>query len=212
MIDPGAASAASAASAAITGATHGVTLIVRIGAKNAFVLCRGLRQEHVGANVALCALADTVPMLAGVADLAQVLGQRPRPLLAFWLTLGGASFLLLYVCARCGARPGTLQAADGQCSITLAQALRQSAAFTLLYPHVYLDTVLLLGSVGVQMGQARWWFTAGAALSSVLWFTALGYGARWPAPVFARPRAWHVLDGLIGVVMLGLAALLVGRL
>ncbi len=87
-----------------------------------------------------------------------------------------------------------------------------SAAFTLLNPHVYLDTVLLVGSVGAQWGEARWWFAAGAAASSVLWFTALGYGARWLAPWFARPRAWQVLDGLIGVVMLGIATLLVQRL
>ena len=209
MIDVG---AVSAVSAAITGATLGLTLIVAVGAQNAFVLHQGLRREHVGAIVVFCALADAVLMLAGVAGLAQVLGQRP--LLAFWLTLGGASFLLLYGLRALwrAARPDTLQAADGQLSITLAQALGQSAAFTLLNPHVYLDTVLLVGSVGAQMGQARWWFTAGAALSSVLWFTALGYGARWLAPVFARPRAWQVLDGLIGVVMLALAALLVRRL
>lgn len=201
-----------ALSAAFTGATLGLTLIVAIGAQNAFVLRQGLRREHVGAIVAFCALADALLMLAGVAGLARVLGQRP--LLAFWLTAGGASFLLLYGLRALwrAARPGTLQAALGLSSITLVQALAQTAAFTLLNPHVYLDTVLLVGSVGAQMGEARWWFAGGAALSSVLWFTALGYGARWLAPVFARPRAWQVLDGLIGVVMLGLAGMLVGRL
>ena len=202
----------SAASAAFTGATLGLTLIVAIGAQNAFVLRQGLRREHVGAIVAFCALADALLMLAGVAGLAQLLGQRP--LLAFWLTVGGAGFLLLYGLRALwrAARPGSLQAAQGQASITLAQALAQTAAFTLLNPHVYLDTVLLVGSVGAQMGEARWWFAGGAALSSLLWFTALGYGARWLAPVFARPRAWQVLDGLIGVVMLALAGMLVRRL
>ena len=201
-----------ALSAAFTGATLGLTLIVAIGAQNAFVLRQGLRREHVGAIVAFCAGADALLMVAGVAGLAQVLGQRP--LLAAWLTAGGASFLLLYGLRALwrAARPSTLQAAAGSASITLAQALAQTAAFTLLNPHVYLDTVLLVGSVGAQMGEARWWFAGGAALASVLWFTALGYGARWLAPVFARPRAWQVLDGLIGVVMLALAALLVGRL
>ena len=201
-----------AVSAAFTGATLGLTLIVAIGAQNAFVLRQGLRREHVGAIVAFCALADALLMLAGVAGLAQLLGQRP--LLAFWLTVGGASFLLLYGLRALwrAARPGTLHAAQGQASITLVQALAQAAAFTLLNPHVYLDTVLLVGSVGAQMGQARWWFASGAALSSLLWFSALGYGARWLAPVFARPRAWQVLDGLIGVVMLGLAGMLVARL
>ena len=201
-----------ALSAAFTGATLGLTLIVAIGAQNAFVLRQGLRREHVGAIVAFCAGADALLMVAGVAGLAQVLGQRP--LLAVWLTAGGASFLLLYGLRALwrAARPSTLQAAAGSASITLAQALAQTAAFTLLNPHVYLDTVLLVGSVGAQMGEARWWFAGGAALASVLWFTALGYGARWLAPVFARPRAWQVLDGLIGVVMLALAALLTGRL
>ena len=201
----------SAASAAFTGATLGLTLIVAIGAQNAFVLRQGLRREHVGAIVAFCALADALLMGAGVAGLAQLLGQRP--LLASWLTVGGASFLLLYGLRALwrAARPGTLQAADGQASMTLAQALAQTAAFTLLNPHVYLDTVLLVGSVGAQMGETRWWFASGAALSSVLWFSALGYGARWLAPLFARPRAWQVLDGLIGVVMLALAGMLVAR-
>jgi len=206
MTNPG------ALSAAFTGASLGLTLIVAIGAQNAFVLRQGLRREHVSAIVALCALADALLMLAGVAGLSRLLGQRP--LLAWWLTAGGAAFLLGYGlrALRRAARPGTLQAADGSASITLAQALAQTAAFTLLNPHVYLDTVLLVGSVGAQMGETRWWFARGAALASVLWFTALGYGARWLAPVFARPRAWQVLDGLIGLVTLALAALLVGRL
>ena len=205
-----------ALSAAFTGATLGLTLIVAIGAQNAFVLRQGLRREHVGAIVAFCAGADALLMVAGVAGLAQVLGQRP--LLAVWLTAGGASFLLLYGLRALwrAARPSALQAADEAAnraaSITLAQALAQTAAFTLLNPHVYLDTVLLVGSVGAQMGDTRWWFASGAALASVLWFSALGYGARWLAPLFARPCAWQVLDGLIGVVMLALAALLVGRL
>lgn len=209
MTNPGALSPA--LPAALTGATLGLTLIVAIGAQNAFVLRQGLRREHVGAIVAFCALADALLMVAGVAGLAQVLGKRP--LLAWWLTAGGASFLLLYGLRALwrAARPGTLQAADGQASITLAQALAQTAAFTLLNPHVYLDTVLLVGSVGAQMGDARWWFAGGAALSSVLWFSALGYGARWLAPVFAKPRAWQVLDGVIGLVMLLLAGMLVAR-
>ena len=200
-----------ALTAALTGATLGLTLIVAIGAQNAFVLRQGLRREHVGAIVAFCALADALLMVAGVAGLAQVLGQRP--LLAWWLTAGGASFLLLYGLRALwrAARPGSLQAAEGQASITLAQALAQTAAFTLLNPHVYLDTVLLVGSVGAQMGDARWWFAGGAALSSVLWFSALGYGARWLAPVFAKPRAWQVLDAVIGLVMLLLAGMLVAR-
>ena len=201
-----------AAAAAITGASLGLTLIVAIGSQNAFVLRQGLRREHVGAIVVFCAVADALLMLAGVAGLAQLLGNRPA--LASALTLGGAAFLSVYGLRALwrAARPSALLATQGAGGISLHQALLQTAAFTLLNPHVYLDTVLLVGSVGAQWGEARWWFAAGAAGSSVLWFTALGYGARWLAPWFARPRAWQVLDGLIGVVMLGIAALLVRRL
>ena len=201
-----------ALSAAFTGATLGLTLIVAIGAQNAFVLRQGLRREHIGAIVAFCALADALLIVAGVAGLSQLLGRRP--LLAWWLTAGGAAFLFGYGLRALwrAARPDTLQAAGGTVSLSLAQALAQTAAFTLLNPHVYLDTVLLVGSVGAQMDDARWWFASGAAAASVLWFSALGYGARWLAPIFAQPRAWQVLDGLIGVVMLVLAGTLVARL
>ena len=198
-----------ALAAALTGGSLGLTLIVAIGAQNAFVLRQGLRREHVGPIVAFCAAADALLMGAGVAGLAQVLGQHPA--LSGWLTAGGALFLGGYGLRALwrALRPGALQAAPGTSALSLAQALAQTAAFTLLNPHVYLDTVLLVGSVGAGLGDDRWWFAAGAAGASVLWFSALGYGARWLAPVFARPRAWQVLDGLIGVVMLALAALLV---
>ena len=201
-----------AGAAAITGASLGLTLIVAIGSQNAFVLRQGLRREHVGPIVVFCAVADALLMLAGVAGLAQLLGDRPW--LAIGLTLGGAAFLSAYGVRALwrAARPSALLAAEGQASLSLRQALLQTMAFTLLNPHVYLDTVLLVGSVGAQWGDARWWFAAGAASASVVWFTALGYGARWLAPWFARPRAWQVLDGLIGVVMLGIAALLLARL
>ena len=197
-----------ALSAAATGATLGLTLIVAIGAQNAFVLRQGLRREHVGAIVAFCAAADALLMIAGVAGLAQLLGDRPA--LALWLTAGGAIFLAIYGlrALRRALKPAALQAAEGTAAITLPQALVQTAAFTLLNPHVYLDTVVLVGTVGAQMGQARWLFAGGAAGASVLWFTSLGYGARLLAPVFARPRAWQVLDALIGVTMLLLSGLL----
>jgi len=202
----------SALSAAATGAALGLGLIVAIGAQNAFVLRQGLRREHVGPIVALCALCDALLMTAGVAGLAQLLG--PRPGLAWWLTAGGVVFLSAYSLRALwrAAHPGSLQAAADQPGVTVWQALAQAAAFTLLNPHVYLDTVVLVGSVGAQQGDGRWWFAAGASASSLLWFSALGYGARWLAPLFARPRAWQVLDALIGLTMAVLAALLALRL
>jgi L-lysine exporter family protein LysE/ArgO len=198
--------------AASTGFALGLTLIVAIGAQNAFVLRQGLRREHVGAIVAFCATADAVLMLAGIAGLATVLGHRP--VLAGVLTAAGALFLGAYglrALAR-ARRGGSLGAAAGTAPLSRRAALAQTAAFTLLNPHVYLDTVLLVGSVGAQMGAARWWFGLGAATASLVWFTSLGFGARLLAPVFARPRAWQVLDALIGLTMLGIAALLLRRL
>jgi L-lysine exporter family protein LysE/ArgO len=201
-----------AGAAAGTGAALGFTLIVAIGAQNAFVLRQGLRREHIGPIVAFCALADALLMALGVAGLARLLGERPA--LAFWLTAAGAVFLAAYglrALAR-SMRPGSLQATPGSAPISRGSALAQAAAFTLLNPHVYLDTVLLVGSVGAQAGEQRWWFAAGAAAASLLWFSALGYGARALAPLFARPMAWHVLDVIIGLTMLALSALLVARL
>ena len=197
------------AAAALTGFALGLTLIVAIGAQNAFVLRQGLRREHVGAVVTVCALADAVLMLAGVAGLGRVLGERPA--LAQVLTLGGALFLTAYGLRALwrAAHPGSLLVAAGVPAISLQQALAQTLAFTFLNPHVYLDTVLLVGSVGAQQpGTLRWFFAAGAVSASGLWFSALGYGARLLAPLFARPRAWQVLDAVIGATMLLLAALL----
>jgi L-lysine exporter family protein LysE/ArgO len=185
-------------------------LIVAIGAQNAFVLRQGLRREHVGSVVAFCAVADTVLITAGVFGMAQALGNRP--MLARGLALGGAAFLAVYGW-RALQRARQISALDvastGQ-GLSRGAALVQAAAFTLLNPHVYLDAVLLVGSIGAQQpAPLQGWFAAGASTASLLWFSALGFGARWLAPWFARPRAWQVLDALIGVTMWVLSALLV---
>lgn len=185
-------------------------LIVAIGAQNAFVLRQGLRREHVGPIVAFCALADALLIAAGVFGLAQVLGDRP--VLARILAGLGAAFLAVYAwrALQRARRPQALHAAAGNSTLSRRATLAQAAAFTLLNPHVYLDTVLLVGSLGAQQDSAlRPAFVAGAATASVLWFGALGYGARALAPWFARPRAWQVLDALIGLTMLVLSLLLV---
>ena len=198
----------------VTGLALGLTLIIAIGAQNAFVLRQGLRREHVAPVVAVCAVADALLIVAGVAGLARVLGEQPA--LGTALTLGGALFLAGYGLRALwrAARPGALAAGEATVGLSRKAAVSQALAFTLLNPHVYLDTVLLVGSVGAQQpGEAaRWSFAAGAASGSVFWFTALGYGARWLAPVFAKPRAWQVLDLLIGLTMLLLSALLWRRL
>jgi len=188
----------------------GLGLIVAIGAQNAFVLRQGLRREHVGSVVAFCAVADAVLITAGVFGMAQALGDRP--MLARGLALAGAVFLAVYGW-RALQRARQISALDvtsmGQ-GLSRGAALAQAAAFTLLNPHVYLDAVLLVGSIGAQQpAPLQGWFAAGASTASLLWFSALGFGARWLAPWFARPRAWQVLDGLIGLTMWVLSALLV---
>jgi L-lysine exporter family protein LysE/ArgO len=143
--------------------------------------------------------------------MAQALGERPG--LARALALAGAVFLAAYAvqALRRACRPQGLQAAPGgQAGLGRGAAVAQAAAFTLLNPHVYLDTVLLVGSIGAQQpGALRGWFVAGASVASLAWFALLGYGARWLAPWFARPRAWQALDALIGATMALLAVLLV---
>lgn len=187
-----------------------LALIVAIGAQNAFVLRQGLRREQVGPIVAFCILADLALIGAGVAGMSQMLAGRPA--LAQALAAGGALFLAAYgLRSLWSARhPSTLRAATGQGSgLTVAAAIGQTAAVTLLNPHAYLDTIVLIGSVGAQQaGAGKLWFVAGAALASTTWFVSLGFGARKLAPMFARERAWQVLDALIGVTMLVLAGLL----
>ena len=198
-----------AAAVFLQGAALGGSLIVAIGAQNAFVLRQGLRREHVAPIVAFCALADVLLIAAGVLGMGQALGDRPG--LARALALGGAVFLAVYAWRALRRALGTesLQAGAGGAALTRGAALAQAAAFTLLNPHVYLDTLLLVGSIGAQQPAAlRGAFIAGAGVASTLWFSALGFGARSLAPVFARPRAWQVLDGLIGATMALLAALL----
>lgn len=185
-------------------------LIVAIGAQNAFVLRQGLRREHVGSIVAFCALADTVLITAGVLGMAQALGAHPG--LARALALAGAVFLALYglQALRRAQHSHRLQAASGGTGLSHRAAMAQAVAFTLLNPHVYLDTVLLVGSIGAQHpASLRWVFVLGASTASLCWFGLLGFGARWLAPWFAKPRAWQILDGLIGLTMWILAALLV---
>lgn len=184
-------------------------LIVAIGAQNAFVLRQGLRREHVGSVVLFCAAADAVLIAAGVLGMAQALGQRPA--LARALAVAGAGFLAVYGwrALRRARQVQRLEAAGGGDTLSRGAALAQAAAFTLLNPHVYLDTVLLVGSIGAQQPAGlRGWFIAGASGASLGWFVGLGFGARWLAPWFARPRAWQVLDGLIGLTMFVLSALL----
>ena len=194
----------------IQGLALSLGLIVAIGAQNAFVLRQGLRREHVGTVVLFCVVADALLISVGVLGMAQALGDRP--VFARALAWAGAVFLAIYGWrALQRARDvQQLQTVEGGVIMGRGAALVQAAAFTLLNPHVYLDSVLLVGSIGAQQPLAlQGWFIAGASTASLFWFVLLGFGARWLAPVFALPRAWQVLEGLIGVTMFVLSAWLV---
>jgi L-lysine exporter family protein LysE/ArgO len=197
--------------AALGGLGLALSLIVAIGAQNAFVLRQGLRLEHVGPVVAVCAASDAVLIGAGVAGAGALVTRAPGVLRV--VSLAGAAFLLAYglLAARRALRPGALEAGGDGPRVGLAATLATCLALTWLYPHVYLDTVVLLGSLSGTYGRDRWAFGAGAVIASLIWFAGLGYGARLLRPVFARPTSWRVLDSLIAVVMVLLAVSLAVR-
>ena len=187
------------------GLLTGLTLIVAIGAQNAFVLRQGLAREHVLPVVAICAVSDLVLIVAGVAGIGTIVERAGWAIeVVRWL---GVAFLGWYgVSSLLRARRASTLAAAAPEPMALRSAVVRAVALTWLNPHVYLDTVLLLGSIAnARPGEGRWWFAAGAGLASLLWFSGLGFGARLASPVLARPRAWQVLDVLIGLTMLAIA-------
>jgi L-lysine exporter family protein LysE/ArgO len=191
--------------ALLAGLLTGLSLIVAIGAQNAFVLRQGLAREHVGPVVAVCALSDLVLIAAGVAGIGTIVQHAPVALtIVRWL---GVAFLTAYgLRSLWHARHVESLHADSDEEPRLSGALGRAVALTWLNPHVYLDTVLLLGSIAAHHGPSgKWWFAVGAGIASVVWFTGLGYGARLASPVLSRPRAWQVLDVLIAVTMLAIA-------
>lgn len=187
--------------AALAGLGFGLSLIVAIGAQNAYVLRQGLRKEHVFVIVAICALSDALLIAVGVAGLGAIIQQLEWLLLL--IEVVGGVFLCTYgVKAALRAwKPEVLNTETGGKAISLKTAVVTVLALTYLNPHVYLDTVLLLGSVAGTYEANRWWFAAGAMAGSVIWFSVLGFGARLLAPVFTKPSAWRVLDAIIAVVM-----------
>jgi L-lysine exporter family protein LysE/ArgO len=209
----------------LAGLGLGLSLIVAIGAQNLFVLRQGIRRQHVLAVVAVCAISDAVLIVLGVSGVGLAL--QAVPWLLDVVRWAGALFLAGYavLAARRAWRPdgraldahpavdrpvdggrstATLTVAPGRLAV-IATAL----ALTWLNPHVYLDTVFLLGSVASTHGDGRWLFAAGAVAASVVWFTGLGFGARYLGRWLSTPRAWRVLDGVIAVVMLAIAVSLV---
>ena len=188
----------------ITGLLTGLSLIVAIGAQNTFVLQQALRREHRLPVMLICALSDAVLIVAGIAGLGALI--LANPVLLAITRYGGAAFLLAYaaLAARRAIAGGQLRIDENGGTSRLV-AVATCLGLTFLNPHVYLDTVILLGTLANQQGaDGRWQFGAGAALASLIWFTALAFGASLLAPVFRKKMAWRVLDSFIAVVMLGL--------
>ncbi|MDQ2184956.1 LysE/ArgO family amino acid transporter [Alcaligenaceae bacterium A4P071] len=195
--------------AALSGFISGAGLIVAIGAQNAFVLRQGLKRQSVVAVITICALGDIVLIVCGVLGIGALVNAWPEVLFA--TRIAGAVFLGIYgvLAARRawrgseGLTPGIADAPSRR------RVLLTCLAFTFLNPHVYLDTVVLLGSISTRYaGVDRWIFALGACAASLAWFSLLGYGARLLLPIFRSPHAWRVLDGSIAVFMLVLSAAL----
>ncbi len=190
----------------LNGLVLGAGLIIAIGAQNALVLRHGLRRQHVGVVTTICFVVDLLLILLGVAGFGS--------LIALWPTLteaaawGGAAFLSWYGlrAAIAAIRPGTLEAGAQHAAPALKHTVIATLAVSLLNPHVYLDTVILIGSIAAQYDEApRRLFGAGAAFASFIWFYALGFGARFLGPLFAKPIAWRLLDLLIAAAMWSIA-------
>lgn len=188
----------------VQGCVMGAGLIMAIGAQNALVLRQGLRREHVGAVVAVCTLSDWLLIALGVFGLGALI--QGQPLLLDLFRFGGAAFLLGYawLAARRAWRPaGGLQA--GGPAASLGTTLSAALAFTYLNPHVYLDTVVLLGGLGARQPPGlRTAFAAGAGLASLMWFCMLGFGAAAAAPRLESARTWRVIDALVALLMAAL--------
>ncbi|MCW2515493.1 MAG: Conserved rane protein of unknown function [Mycobacterium sp.] len=178
-------------------------LIAAIGAQNAFVLRQGIRREHVLPVVAMCTVSDIVLIAAGIAGVGALIGAHPNALNV--AKFGGAAFLVGYglLAAKRAWRPASLRPSDAA-PVRLAEVLVTCAALTFLNPHVYLDTVVLLGALANEHRDQRWLFGVGAVTASAVWFAGLGLGARRLTGLFARPFTWRVLDCLIAATMIGL--------
>lgn len=190
----------------LSGLTLGLGLIIAIGAQNAFVLRQGLKREHVFAVCLVCALSDALLIAAGVSGFGFIVSRFPWLIDA--MRYGGAAFLILYGIRSVLAAfrsTETLKAAASSAS-SLRTAILTCLAFTWLNPHVYLDTVVLLGSISTQFGDQKLLFALGAMTGSFAFFFSLGYGARLLTPLFASVTAWRLLDGATALVMFAIAA------
>ncbi len=196
---------------ALAGLLTGAGLIIAIGPQNVFVLQQGVRRSHVLPVIAVCAVSDVVLITAGVAGLGAVVASHPQ-VVTLAKILGGAYIIALglFAARRCFRSNAAIEANAAE-SVNLSRwaAVGTALALTWLNPHVYLDTVLTMGAIANSHGNGKWAFAIGASAASILWFTGLGRGSSKLAPLFAKPRAWKVLDAVVAVVMLTMGGLLI---
>jgi L-lysine exporter family protein LysE/ArgO len=191
-------------SALIAGFLTGLSLIVAIGAQNAYVLRMGLSKHHVPVVVGICTISDITLILLGIGGIGGIVKSAPSSLqILRWVGVVYLSYFAIRLFMK-AMKPGSLSPSDAD-KPSLRVAVATTLAFTFLNPHVYIDTVLLIGSLGNQYGHSRWIFATGAAISSVLWFSSLGFGARYASRFMAKPITWRILDSAIGVVMVLIA-------
>ena len=193
--------------ALLPGFLLGLSLIVAIGAQNAFVIRQGLAKQHVLLIVIICALADALLIALGIAGLGAIISSLPMLLEVIrWF---GVAYLTWFAVKsfRAAFANQTMDAAGGK-SVSRSKIVATVLGFTFLNPHVYLDTVIFIGSIGNQFHENRWFFAAGAMLASVVWFFAIGFGARSLSRFMSRPVFWKALDLVIAAIMIALAILL----
>ena len=197
----------------INGLTLSIGLIVAIGAQNAFLLNRALRNQHQYAVAIFCSVTDASLICLGIFGMGSLVQAQPQ--LLFWITWGGVVFLFIYgaLSFKAATKEHAMQEDYGVSEYSLAKALTIAASVSLLNPHAYLDTVVLLGGISSQyLGSDKIWFGFGAVSASFIWFFCLAWGARWLMPIFKNPLAWRALDGFIGVIMWSIAAGLIAHI
>jgi L-lysine exporter family protein LysE/ArgO len=193
--------------ALLPGFLTGLSLIIAIGAQNAFVIRQGLARSHVLLVVAICAIADTVLIFLGTGGLGTLIQSQPRAL-EFIRWFGVAYLTWFGIKSIRSISTADAMNIEGATTASRAAVIGSVLGFTLLNPHVYLDTVILLGSISNQFQDDRWYFALGASLGSILWFSTIGFGAQAASRFMTKPIFWKVLDSIIAVVMFSVAIFL----
>ena len=192
----------------LPGLLTSLSLIIAIGAQNTFVIRQGLAKSHVLLVVAICAASDALLIFLGTGGLGALIASQPRALEVIrWFGVAYLTYFGLKTLRR-AFRSGVISI-EGAPSISRSAAIVSVLGFTFLNPHVYLDTVILLGSISNQFQSDRWYFALGASLGSILWFSALGFGAQAASRFMTKPIFWKVLDYIIASIMFGVAIFLI---